>query len=90
MSKTNYNGIQDERIKSIDRSIDKLARHMEILNHEMGDTQKDMAFMRANLQAITENNKRQDERMCIIEKRQWFIATGILVTILILIANLLA
>jgi predicted RNase H-like nuclease (RuvC/YqgF family) len=90
MSKSSYNGIQDERIKNIDKSLEKLAHHVEVLNHEMGDTQKDISFIRANLDAIVNVNNNHDKRMCIIEKRQWFIATGIIITVLVLIANLVS
>lgn len=69
MPKTQYNGIQDERIKNIEKDIQKICRHVEVLNHETGDLAKDYAFIRANVQAIAETNRTQNERICNIESK---------------------
>jgi ElaB/YqjD/DUF883 family membrane-anchored ribosome-binding protein len=69
MSKSNYNGIQDERIKNIERDIKKISHHIDVLNNETGELAKDYAFIRANIQAMSDTNKIQEERMCRFESK---------------------
>jgi ribosomal protein S5 len=81
--------LQDEKIRNIEKSMEKMAHHIEVLNDECGDTQRNVAFIRATIDAIADINTRQDERTRTIEKRQWFIVTGIIITYLTLLINLL-
>ena len=58
------------------KDLDKVWGHIEVTNKEMGNVKEDCAQMKTDIKWLKESMDR-------VDKRTWYIATGILITIAI-------
>ena len=58
------------------KDLDKVWNHIEVTNKEMGEVKENVATMKTDIKWLKESMER-------VDRRTWYIATGILITVII-------